>query len=73
MATALLFERDAVEELDGWEDTLPRVGPSSVLWVDLESPDENEIGHLDEVLDLASDTKACLVNPRERARVRDWI
>lgn len=52
MATALLFERDAVEEVDGWDDGLPRIGRSSVLWIDLERPTTQEIARLGEVLGL---------------------
>jgi magnesium transporter len=64
MATALLFERDAVEELDTWDETIPRLGRSSVLWIDLESPDRTEIEHLGDALDLAAGTRDRLSDPR---------
>ncbi len=52
MATALLFDRDAVEEVDDWEERLPRLGRSSVLWIDLEGPDDSQVESLARLLDL---------------------
>jgi magnesium transporter len=49
MDTALLFDRDAVEEIDDWADRIPHLGRSSVLWVDLERPDEADVRRLAEV------------------------
>ena len=56
METALLFERDAVEEVDDWSDCFPRLGRSSVLWIDLERPDGAEIDRLAELLELRPDS-----------------
>jgi hypothetical protein len=50
--TALLFERDAVDEIDDWIEGIPRLRRSSVLWIDLERPDEKELERLVDVLDL---------------------
>jgi len=36
MTTALLFDRHAVEEIEDWTERVPRLGRSSVLWIDLE-------------------------------------
>ncbi len=52
MGTALLFERDAVEEVGDWEDGLPSLGRSSVLWIDLEQPDRSELERLADALEL---------------------
>ena len=41
MASALLFDRDAVEELDDWT-SLGRIGRSSILWLDFDSRDPSE-------------------------------
>lgn len=57
MPSALLFERDSVEEVDGWEERLPRVGRSSVLWIDLERPDPAEIERLVHLLELGDGTE----------------
>jgi magnesium transporter len=50
VATALLYERDTVDELDAWTEGIPRLGRSSVLWIDLERPDEADIDRLGELL-----------------------
>ena len=52
-ATALLFERDEVEEIDDWTDQLGRLGRSSILWIDLPCPDDDRARELAEALDLA--------------------
>ena len=56
METALLFERDAVEEVEDWSDRFPRLGRSSVLWIDLERPDREEIDRLAGLLELRPDS-----------------
>ena len=71
MATALLFERDAVNELDDWTDGVPRLGRSSVLWVDLERPDEAEVEHLAQKLDLSSESAARLTEQSKKPQLRD--
>ena len=58
MATALLFDRDRVDEVDDWTDSLPRVGRSAILWIDLEKRDA--------IATVAVATLAV-------ARVREWI
>ena len=71
MATALLFERDAVNDLDDWTDGVPRLGRSSVLWVDLERPDEAEVEHLAQKLDLSSASTARLTEQSKKPQLRD--
>ena len=56
MDTALLFERDTVEEVEDWSDCFPRLGRSAVLWIDLERPDRNEIDRLAALLELRPDS-----------------
>ena len=58
MATALLFDRDRVDEVADWTDSLPKVGRSAILWIDLENPDEDEIAHL---VDTLRDTRESIV------------
>jgi len=53
MGRALLFEQDAVEEVRDWEDRLPTIPASSVLWIDLESPSDDELEGLARALDLS--------------------
>jgi magnesium transporter len=61
--TALLFERHAVDEIDNWGEGLPRLGSSSVLWIDLVKPKEAEIERLVEVLDLTDLRAESLTHP----------
>ena len=56
MTTALLFDRDAFQEVDDWSERLPRLGRSSVLWIDLEGPSEAEIADLAKRLQLREET-----------------
>ncbi len=63
MASALLFEHDEVEEIGDWERSLPRLRRSSVLWIDLESPQEGELGRLADSLGL-SDRSVLLLRDR---------
>jgi Mg2+ and Co2+ transporter CorA len=57
MATALIFDRDRVDEVDDWKGPLPRIGRSALLWVDLERPSEKEIARLVATFDLTPDTR----------------
>jgi Mg2+ and Co2+ transporter CorA len=65
MDNALLFERDAVEEVD-WAEGIPRLGRSSVLWVDLERPSDEELRHLGDALELQEDSLRDLAQPERR-------
>jgi len=65
VAQALLFERDAVAELDRWDDELPRLGRSSVLWIDLERPTQYEIERLGALFELDQATLDRLSQPKE--------
>jgi magnesium/cobalt transport protein CorA len=70
MATALLYERDAVDEIADWTEGVPRLGRSSVLWIDLEQPDEAEVERLAELLDLGRVNASELIEHKE-PRLRD--
>ena len=56
METALLYEHDAVEEIEDWSECFPRLGRSSVLWIDLERPDREKIDRLAGLLELRPDS-----------------
>jgi magnesium transporter len=71
MATALLFERDSVAELEDWSN-LPRLGRSTVLWIDLDEPDEADVERLVDVLELDEESRASLLDPSERPALRDY-
>lgn len=67
MSTALLFDHREVDEVD-WSGSLPRLGRSAVLWIDLEGPDDGELERLADVLDL--DSRA--IERRENPEFADY-
>lgn len=52
MPTALLFRRDQVDTVEDWRQGIPRIDRSSVLWVDLEDADADQLDALAEGLKL---------------------
>jgi magnesium transporter len=56
MTDALLFREHEVEQLDEWSAHLDRIGKSSLLWIDLERPDGDEIAQLAETLKLEGES-----------------
>jgi magnesium transporter len=60
--TALLFDRDRVDAVDDWEHLIDRLGRRSILWIDLESPDQREADDVVEHLDLSSTSGERLVS-----------
>ncbi len=68
MATALLFDRDRVDEVDDWTNSLPTVKRSAILWIDLEKPTDEDVAHLVEQFGLedgtANDLRHDLTKPR---------
>ena len=68
--TALLFERDQVDEVD-WTGSLPRLGRSSLLWIDLEKPSAGDRSALSEVLDLDPDTARAIADDRQEPFLSD--
>jgi magnesium transporter len=69
LSSALLFERHAVDEIDDWREGVPRLGRSSMLWIDLEQPGEEEIRRLVELLELTglrTEDPICGGTPRLR-------
>ncbi len=67
MGTALLFDRDRVDEVD-WTDSVPKVGRSALLWIDLEKPTDEDVENLVDAFDLergtADDLRRELTDPR---------
>ena len=72
MATALLFDRDAVDEVEDWTSRLGRLGRSSILWIDLERPDETELQELAEELELSSESAERLANGHDNPYFADF-
>ncbi|MGH3135604.1 MAG: magnesium transporter CorA family protein [Gaiellaceae bacterium] len=54
MTTALLFERDEVDEIDDWTGRVGRLRRSSILWIDLSSPSDDDVLELVDELELES-------------------
>jgi magnesium/cobalt transport protein CorA len=71
MATALLFDRDRVDEVDDWTSSLPRVGRSAILWIDLEKPTDEDFAHLIDAFDLESETADDLRQDGKEPRLAD--
>jgi magnesium transporter len=72
MTTALLFDRHAVEEIEDWTEQVPRLGRSSVLWIDLEGPSESDIADVADRLDLGDETRRRLVDSDETPQLGDF-
>lgn len=60
MPTALLFRRDQVDPVEDWQERIPRIDRNSVLWLDLESPDREQLDALAEGLELSEDVTELL-------------
>jgi magnesium transporter len=60
VATALLFERDDVETVDDWPSVVDGLGRSSILWLDIERPDERQVRELTDTLGLSSESERSL-------------
>jgi len=56
MTDALLFRKDEVEEIDVWPEQVGRLGKSTLLWIDLERPDEDALAELAEALGLEAES-----------------
>lgn len=56
MPTALLFDRDRLDEIDDWPNRIGPLGRRSILWIDLDSPDREQIAELVEMLELDPET-----------------
>jgi magnesium transporter len=72
MATALLFERDDVGEVEDWAERIPKLRGTSILWIDLERPDEKEVRSLVEQLDLSEESARQLADRECRPRLCDY-
>jgi magnesium transporter len=61
--SALLFDRDEVQEVEDWPQAVGRLGRASILWIDLERPDEKDIERLADGLRLEESTAELLSDP----------
>jgi magnesium transporter len=51
-ARALVFNADKVEEVEDWKDRIDHLGRKSILWVDLDHPEPDELRELVEAFRL---------------------
>ena len=56
MATALLFDRDRVDEVEDWATRVDGLGRRSILWIDLDNPDHDQIREVVESLELSRES-----------------
>ena len=61
--TALLFERTRVDEVDDWAGCVADLGRESILWIDLDRPEPEDVDRLVQALGLSAGEPRA---PRER-------
>ena len=72
MASALLFERDRVGEVDDWSSVIDHVGRKSILWIDLDRSETDEMRRLCEMVELDSQTVSRLESDDGRPYFGDF-
>jgi Mg2+ and Co2+ transporter CorA len=70
--TALLFDRDRVEEIDDWTGETSQLGGSSILWVDLDKPSRDRIHEVVSGLDVSAESEARLAEGDDRPFFGDF-
>ena len=68
--SAIVFDRHKVDHLDVISDRPRRLRGSMLLWIDLHD-EEYDATRVADALDLDDQTRACLVDPNERACFED--
>ena len=69
--TALVFDRDKVDEVDDWAQSVGHLGRSAILWVDVDTPDDHEAERLAERLELDGESVDRLARRHDRPYFRD--
>ncbi|MGH3134511.1 MAG: magnesium transporter CorA family protein [Gaiellaceae bacterium] len=72
MATALLFDRDQVDEVEDWARRADRLGRKSILWIDLDSPERDHVRELVEGLELSRESEERLAGEDGRPYFGDF-
>ena len=70
-SAALLFERDSAREVPDWDERLPRLRRTSILWVDLVRPEREQVERLAAQLDLSGETVEQLLSADGGPRLAD--
>jgi magnesium transporter len=66
VTTALLFDRDQVDEVQDWSEQVDHLGRRSILWVDLDSRDREQLDEAVVGLDLEPASAERLADDDER-------
>jgi magnesium transporter len=70
--TALVFDRNDVDEVSDWTTCLDGLGKQCILWLDLERGDDEEIRRVVEELRLSESSAARLTEAQERPFFSDF-
>jgi magnesium transporter len=69
--SAIVFDRDKVDQLEAISDRPRRLRGSMLLWIDLHEGSEHDADQIADALELDDQTRACLADPNERACFED--
>jgi len=69
--SAIVFDRDKVDQLEAISDRPRRLRGSMLLWIDLHRESQFNSDEVADALELDEQTVACLANPNERASFDD--
>lgn len=72
MATALLFDRDHVDEVHDWTERIDDLGRKSILWIDLHRADRAQIEEAVDTLDLTAASRERLTDGDTRPYFGDF-
>jgi magnesium transporter len=72
VATALLFDRDQVDEVQDWTEHIEDLGRKSILWIDLDRADRAQIEETVDTLDLAAASRERLTDGDTRPYFGDF-
>jgi magnesium transporter len=72
VATALLFDRDQVDEIHDWTERIDGLGRKSILWIDLDRADRAQIEESVETLDLTAASRERLIDGDMRPYFGDF-
>jgi magnesium transporter len=72
MTTALLFDRDQVDEIERWPEQVDRLGRKSILWIDLDRSDRHGLDEAVVGLDLDPTSADKLVDGDARPYFGDF-
>jgi magnesium transporter len=72
MATALLFDRSSFAEVEDWSAQVASLGRRSILWIDVDRPDSEEIREIIESLDLDHESASRLTRVDGRPYFGDF-